>query len=154
MKTGYKPGYRTSEFWFTLVSFLFSGLYLLGIIGDNSQKEDLIRDVSHGVESCILIGGQLIILYKYVKGRSNVKQAWWGTMATEIKEEEKKIENDNTSTPTTAKPRSRKTKKSNKRINTKRKKDSPKWSLENITINNSCSCSKDRRYSSKFSWQR
>ena len=62
-----KPGYRTSEFWFTFVSFIFSGLYLVGIIGESSQKEDLIRDVSHGVESCILIGGQLFILYKYIK---------------------------------------------------------------------------------------
>lgn len=68
-----KPGYRTSEFWFTLVSFLFSGLYLLGIIGDNSQKEDLIRDVSHGVESVILIGGQLAILFKYINSRKEIK---------------------------------------------------------------------------------
>jgi hypothetical protein len=68
-----KPGYRTSEFWFTLVSFLFSGLYLMGIIGDNSQKEDLIRDVSHGVESAILIGGQLIILFKYINSRKEIK---------------------------------------------------------------------------------
>ena len=36
-----KPGYRTSEFWFTLVSFIFSGLYLTGIIHDNDQKEEL-----------------------------------------------------------------------------------------------------------------
>lgn len=68
-----KPGYRTSEFWFTLVSFLFSGLYLLGIIGDNGQKEDLIRDVSHGVESAILIGGQLAILFKYINSRKEIK---------------------------------------------------------------------------------
>lgn len=117
-----KPGYRTSEFWFTLVSFLFSGLYLLGIIGDNSQKEDLIRDVSHGVESCILIGGQLIILYKYIKGRSTVKEAWWSS-SIPVKEPEKKVEND-TSARIVTKSRSRKTNKSNKRINTKRKKNS------------------------------
>jgi hypothetical protein len=75
-----KPGYRTSEFWFTVVSFIFSGLYLLGLIGDNSQKEDLIRDVSHGVESVILIGGQLIILWKYINSRKEIKQTWWGTI--------------------------------------------------------------------------
>lgn len=69
-----KPGYKTSEFWFTLVSFIFSGLYLTGLINDFSQKEDLIRDVSHGVESCILIGGQLLLLYKYIKGRTEVKK--------------------------------------------------------------------------------
>ena len=80
-----KPGYRTSEFWFTLVSFLFSGLYLLGLIGDNSQKEDLIRDVSHGVESVILIGGQLAILYKYINSRKEIKKLWWDTANTEEK---------------------------------------------------------------------
>ena len=75
-----KPGYKTSEFWFTLVSFLFSGLYLIGIFGEDAQqKEDLIRDVSHGVESVILIGGQLAILWKYVNSRKQIKQTWWNT---------------------------------------------------------------------------
>lgn len=123
MKLGYKPGYRTSEFWFTLVSFIFSGLYLTGLINDNGQKEDLIRDVSHGVESCILIGGQLLILYKYIKGRTNVKQAWWGAFS-QVEELSQKVENEPATT--TSKPRSRKTSKSNKRVNTKRTKDSSK----------------------------
>lgn len=82
-----KPGYRTSEFWFTAVSFIFSGLYLLGIIGDNSQKEDLIRDVSHGVESIILIGGQLAILYKYINSRKEIKKTWWDTADQEERKE-------------------------------------------------------------------
>jgi hypothetical protein len=68
-----KPGYRTSEFWFTLVSFIFSGLYLTGIINDNANKEELISVVSHAVESCILIGGQFVILYKYINSRKNIK---------------------------------------------------------------------------------
>jgi competence ComEA-like helix-hairpin-helix protein len=68
-----KPGYKTSEFWFTLVSFIFSGLFLLGIIGDHSQKEELISNVSHAVESIILIGGQLIILRKYISSREKEK---------------------------------------------------------------------------------
>jgi len=33
-----KAGYRTSEFWFTLVSFIFSGLYLTGILTENDQE--------------------------------------------------------------------------------------------------------------------
>lgn len=69
-----KPGYRTSEFWFTLVSFIFSGLYLAGILKENDQKEQLIEIVSHAVESVILISGQLFILTKYIKGRSEVKK--------------------------------------------------------------------------------
>lgn len=72
--TGIKPGYRTSEFWFTLVSFVFSGLYLAGILKENAQKEQLIEIVSHAVESTILISGQVLILYKYIKGRSEVKK--------------------------------------------------------------------------------
>jgi hypothetical protein len=69
-----KPGYKTSEFWFTMVSFIFSGLFLLGIIGDPDQKEELITDVSHAVESTILIGGQLFVLYEYIKRRSEIKE--------------------------------------------------------------------------------
>ena len=84
-----KPGYRTSEFWFTFVSFIFSGLYLVGIIGESSQKEDLIRDVSHGVESAILIGGQLAILWKYVNSRKEIKKTWWDTASPE----ERKVAN-------------------------------------------------------------
>jgi hypothetical protein len=80
----YKPGYKTSEFWFTLVSFIFSGLFLLGVIGENQQKEELISNVSHAVESCILIGGQLLILYKYIKGRTNVKSAFSETQKPNI----------------------------------------------------------------------
>lgn len=87
-----KPGYRTSEFWFTLVSFLFSGLYLLGIISDNGHKEDLIRDVTHGVESVILIGGQLAILWKYINSRKQIKETWWNTASPE----ERKTANNKT----------------------------------------------------------
>ena len=84
-----KPGYKTSEFWFTLVTFIFSGLYLLGIIGDIAQKDELISNVTHAVESCILISGQLVVLYKYVKSRSEIKQTWWSIAS----EEERKIAN-------------------------------------------------------------
>jgi len=84
-----KPGYRTSEFWFTMVSFIFSGLYLMGIIGENSQKEDLIQETSRGLEATILIIGQLTILFKYVKGRTDLKKTWWSTATPE----ERKIAN-------------------------------------------------------------
>lgn len=79
-----KPGYKTSEFWFTLVSFVFSGLYLIGLFGEDiQQKDDLIRDVSHGVESVILIGGQLALLWKYVNSRKEIKKTWWSTATPE-----------------------------------------------------------------------
>lgn len=64
-----KPGYKTSEFWFTLVSFIFSGLFLAGIIGDIDQKDELTSVVTHAVESIILIAGQFGILSRYLKTR-------------------------------------------------------------------------------------
>jgi len=72
----YKPGYRTSEFWFTLVSFIFSGLFLAGIIREDETKEELISIATHAVESIILIGGQLTIFYKYIKSREKVKKEY------------------------------------------------------------------------------
>lgn len=111
-----KAGYRTSEFWFTLVSFIFSGLYLTGIINENQHKEELISTVSHAVESCILIGGQLIILYKYVNGRNEVKKIAQSEKPTEIIDEPQR----------TNKPRSRKTTSRTNTKNTKSKKNSSK----------------------------
>ena len=85
-----KPGYRTSEFWFTLVSFLFSGLYLIGILDDHSQKEDLIAETSRGLEATILIIGQLTVLFKYINGRTNLKQTWWNTASPDERKEANK----------------------------------------------------------------
>lgn len=111
-----KPGYRTSEFWFTLVSFLFSGLYLLGLLDSNSQKEDLIGETSKGLEAIILIAGQLTVLYKYVKGRTEIKKTWWSTATPEERVEAntrntRKKDNNVKSTRTT-KTRTRKSNKS------------------------------------------
>jgi hypothetical protein len=72
-----------------VVSFIFSGLYLMGIIGENSQKEDMIQETSRGLEAAILIIGQLTILFKYVKGRTDLKKTWWSTATPE----ERKIAN-------------------------------------------------------------
>lgn len=82
-----KPGWKTSEFWVTAVSFVFSGLYLVGLLNDNNQKEDLISESSRGVEAVILIIGQLTVLFKYIKGRTEVKKVWWST-ATENERKE------------------------------------------------------------------
>ena len=98
-----KPGYRTSEFWFTLVSFLFSGAYLVGLLDSVDQKDDLISETSKGLEALILIVGQLAVLFRYIKGRNDIKQIWWNNQ--KIVEEKKDVE------PTTNKRRSRKTNK-------------------------------------------
>ena len=83
-----KPGYKTTEFWFTLVTFIFSGLFLSGIITDNDQKDELISSVSHAVESVILIGGQLAIFMKYLNSRQKIKEEY---EATQRMEEENQI---------------------------------------------------------------
>jgi hypothetical protein len=85
-----KPGYRTSEFWFTMVSFIFSGLYLCGLLDSNNQKEDLIQETSRGLEATILIVGQLTVLFKYVKGRTDLKKTWWSTATPEERKEANK----------------------------------------------------------------
>jgi hypothetical protein len=85
-----KPGYRTSEFWFTFVSFVFSGLYLVGLLDSNHQKEDLIQETTRGLEATILIVGQLTVLHKYVKGRTDLKKTWWSTATPEERKEANK----------------------------------------------------------------
>jgi hypothetical protein len=97
----HKPGYRSSEFWFTVVSFIFSGLYLIGAIGDSSYKDELIRDVSHAVESTILIGGQLLILYRYVQGRNEIKKIEEEENLETIKNNSRKPSSRTTKKPTT-----------------------------------------------------
>ena len=119
-----KPGWKSSEFWFTAVSFIFSGLYLVGLIGENSQKEELIGNVTHAVESCILIGGQLAILWKYINSRKEVKKSWWETQkppSLEVIE----VNNGNRSERSN-KTRSRKTSSKNTRKprNSKKRSDS------------------------------
>lgn len=108
-----KPGYRTSEFWFTLVSFIFSGLYLIGVLKENEQKDQLIEIVSHAVESTILISGQALILYKYIKGRNEVKKvATKRETEIDIVTENRQQKNKKTSSSKSkSKPKTAKTKK-------------------------------------------
>lgn len=68
-QTAYRPGYKTSEFWFTLVSFVISGLFLAGVITEPGTKDNMISVGTHVVESIILLGGQFIVLSKYLKKR-------------------------------------------------------------------------------------
>jgi len=104
----YKPGWKTSEFYFTLVSFIFSGAFLIGVISDNSQKEDLIQETSKGLEALILIIGQLAVLFRYIKGRNEIKKIV-STQPTE--EPVKKPGRPKSVKPKSNKTRSRKTNK-------------------------------------------
>lgn len=68
-----KKNYQTSEFWFTLISFIFSGLFLFGVIDSNETKENLTDVFIHAAESIILIGGQAAILFRYISKRKQEK---------------------------------------------------------------------------------
>ena len=138
-----KPGYKTSEFWFTLVSFIFSGLYLAGLLNDNSQKEELISNVSHAVESCILISGQFAILYKYITSRKQTKIEYEKTKQLELEEESKKnsepvsIGEMKDEQQRTNNTRSRKANNKSKKQPSKRKTSSNKRSVEDSSSSNS-----------------
>lgn len=68
-----KPGYKTSEFWFTLVSFIMSGLFLVGVIGEPETKDQLTDVFTHVTESVILLGGQAMVLSRYIRKRKEEK---------------------------------------------------------------------------------
>jgi competence ComEA-like helix-hairpin-helix protein len=87
-----RPNYKTSEFWFTVVTFIFSGLFLLGVLTDYDQKEELIGDVAHGVESVFLIGGQLAVLYKYINSRKTEKVEYQRRKRKEAENLEEELE--------------------------------------------------------------
>ena len=141
-----KPGYKTSEFWFTLVSFIFSGFYLIGIVGENQQKEELITIVSHAVESIILISGQVFIFARYLKGRTEVKKIVENEKLEEIKKQpSKKPRKKNNVSKRTSSSSSRSNNATNKRVSKKPKKDSSKWSVENSAISNCWNCADYRK---------
>lgn len=68
-----KPPYKTTEFWFTLVSFVFSGLFLLGVIDEPDTRDNLTDVFTHVTESIVLLGGQAIVLSRYIRKRKEEK---------------------------------------------------------------------------------
>jgi competence ComEA-like helix-hairpin-helix protein len=87
-----KKSYQTSEFWFTLVSFLISGLFLIGVITEPDTKDDLINAVTHGVESVILLGGQFMVLSRYLNKRKEQKVEYEKRKAKEQDNQRKELE--------------------------------------------------------------
>ena len=113
-----KPGYRTSEFWLTVVSFIFSGLYLVGLLDDHGQKEDLIHETGRGVEAAILILGQLTVLFRYIKGRTEVKKTWSNIVGNSINDTSKSPNTEENQDEQSRKPKP-KSKKSTRTTNKK-----------------------------------
>ena len=74
--------YKTSEFWFTIVSFIISGLFLLGVISDY-DKEELTYVVTHAVESIILIVGQVAVFARYMS-KKRAKEQEEQNISTEL----------------------------------------------------------------------
>jgi competence ComEA-like helix-hairpin-helix protein len=87
-----KKSYQTSEVWFTLVSFLISGLFLFGVITEPDTKDDLINAVTHGVESVILLGGQFMVLSRYLNKRKEQKVEYEKRRAKEQDNQRKELE--------------------------------------------------------------
>ena len=87
-----KKSYQTSEFWFTLVSFVISGLFLVGVITEPDTKDDLINAVTHGVESVILLGGQFMVLSRYLNKRKEQKIEYEKRKAKEQDNQRKELE--------------------------------------------------------------
>ena len=137
------------EFWFTLVSFIFSGLYLFGILKSNDSKEELIEVVTHAVESVILIAGQGVIFYKYMKSRKDAKDREEkgvidimepyevkpdNSEDTPIIEEELSHERENNER--TDNRRSTEVNRRNKKVSKRSKKDRHRRSMESSTAIN------------------
>lgn len=87
-----KKSYQTSEFWFTMVSFVVSGLFLFGVISEPDTKDDLIDTFTHVTESVILLGGQAMVLSRYIKKRKEEKIEYEKTRRKEQEDLEKELE--------------------------------------------------------------
>jgi len=87
-----KPSYKTSEFWFTLVSFIFSGLFLFGVIDNPDTKDDLTDVFTHVTESVILLGGQAVVLARYIRKRKEEKIEYERTRQKEQENIKKELE--------------------------------------------------------------
>ena len=64
----------------------------MGVLTDYDQKEELIGDVAHGVESVFLIGGQLAVLYKYINSRKTEKVEYQRRKRKEAENLEEELE--------------------------------------------------------------
>ena len=87
-----KPSYKTSEFWFTLVSFIISGLFLFGVIQEPDTKDELTDIFTHVTESVILLGGQAIVLSRYIRKRKEEKIEYEKTKQKEQDNLKKELE--------------------------------------------------------------
>lgn len=69
-----KSGYKSTEWWLTLGTFISCGLVLAGVISkDNGDTTGAI--LQHVILSVSLVAGQVAVVYKYVSGRQKEKVA-------------------------------------------------------------------------------
>ena len=67
-----KPGWKTTEFWLTLGTFIVSGFVLTGVISQGN-RDTTGAIVSHVIESVSLIIAQAGVVYKYIHSRHEQK---------------------------------------------------------------------------------
>lgn len=73
MNNEIKSGYKTTEFWLTVGTFITSGLFLLGVIGPDTR--DSLTGTSHQtVETISMVIAQSAVLVRYISARKAEKQ--------------------------------------------------------------------------------
>ena len=113
-----RPGYKTTEFWLTLGTFIVSGFVLIGII-PQYENDYTGAVVGHVIESIALITAQAGIVYKYISSRQNEKSSHRKTTKVDEESSNKLPQNPYTTKTTRKKTSSgtRQTTRRNRRSN-------------------------------------
>lgn len=74
MSNDIRPGWKTTDWWITLATFVVTGLVLTGVVSQDSSG-DTINVISHTVESVGMILAQWGIISKYLSNRHSLKMA-------------------------------------------------------------------------------
>jgi len=69
-----KPGYKTTEWWVTLGTFLVAGFVLTGVISQDKQ-DTLSQIMTHAILSVGSVGAVATSAWKYIKSRNEQKIA-------------------------------------------------------------------------------
>lgn len=89
MDNNIKPGWKTTEFWLTLGTFIVTGFVLTGMLAPE-REQTLINVISHSVESIAMVGAQAVMLCRYMNSRKDVKKAAIAADKTDREEKQPK----------------------------------------------------------------
>lgn len=66
-------GYKTTEFWITLVTVISGMLFILGVVGPDG-RDTTAETGHHTVESVSMIAGLIGLGWQYLRGRQKLKE--------------------------------------------------------------------------------